>query len=481
MELIEDTLFSDFDEAMAESIKNNKIDTYNKLQICYYLGEKIAGTSKNLIHLDANNISDNLIRLGTRPPTKLKVSNEMEVEYQLKLFFEKKDSLCRSLKEKVIDQCIDFKPPYRIYMSADYGGQVVLNVYRYLCDAFSSIGCEVFFDVNDDILLMDDHRRLSNIADFRPNIVFSINRLRNNIVNDKTVTFTWFMDPTLTMYDDTVFECRDRDFFYYLIDNFIRPIANKGVPDKQMAKQSFATNPAYLNGVYKHEDTLLERENKIVFIGHEYFSMSEPSSYYSTECRAYRELKKLFDSGELNENVLNELSVIYLNEGVIKRQEHLEMFVFPALVRIEVLKWVVQQDNYELEIYGNGWENIDELSAFSKGALNSDEEVKKVYDKSRYALLAHPMYFYQQRLMEASGSGCIPLVYKGFLNKEEFCHYNNCLVFHDRKSLIDIIGGTPKEPVDIIAKDLCYSSIAERTINIMKDFIIYPNRMSHNG
>ena len=71
----EDTYFESFAEALAEAQQQNIIEPYSKLQLCFYDGDEIQTSYKNLIYLPINNISNKLLKLNLRPPTQIKLTN----------------------------------------------------------------------------------------------------------------------------------------------------------------------------------------------------------------------------------------------------------------------------------------------------------------------------------------------------------------------------------------------------------------------
>ncbi|KZN39500.1 hypothetical protein N480_01305 [Pseudoalteromonas luteoviolacea S2607] len=458
--IAKDTYFENFELAKRAAQQQLYVDEYeNRVQLCYYDGPEQVTDLNNLINLPMSNIVDKLLSLGTRPPVEIIHSTKDAVEANLTEYRNKKLWLTQLLKDDIKRQKIDFDEPLRVYISADYKGRVVQNIYELINQSFKKQGIDTQFDINNAYTLMDDFRRLQSIKAYKPHIVININRLRNDLINDATFNFIWFMDPTLCLYDQSNFLIRERDHFLYLIDNFKLALVNKGVPLSQMSKQSFATDNQHFFVMQN-----IEKQNKIVFIGNDYFSVCDPTYRYANNDGLRKELGELFNSGSLDRATLDKLAQDYVAKGIIKSLEHLEMFLFPAIVRVEILKWAAENCDIPFEIYGAGWDEYPLLKPFHKGSLSSKSELRKVCNESKYSLLAHPEYYYQQRLMESSACQSIPVIYKGVNNTEQFDHSKHSLLFENPMELRRAIHSEPIQNSQQIAEDISYDTLIQKMV-----------------
>ncbi|APE06030.1 hypothetical protein BM528_09860 [Alteromonas sp. RW2A1] len=451
----EDCYFESYSDALKQAEKSVYLNrSKSKLQLCYYDGKAQTSSLPNLINLPLENFEETLLTLQTRQPTFIVHQQAQFVKDKLSLLHQRIAAKSEALKKLIRSQAINFHKPHRVYLNGEYMGRVVLKITELLKEAFIKAGYKVKFDINDKFSDMNDLRRLQSIAEFQPHITININRIRNDLINDSTFNFIWFMDPTLCLYDNSKFEYRERDHYFYLIDNFISPLLAKGVTRDRMTKQKFATN----SDSFYLENKEQERKNKMVFIGNDYFHVGDPTSEYRHQAEMIDELSALFNEQKLDLVTINNLARKYKEKGTIRSQEHVEMFIFTAIVRLEVLKWAVNS-NIELEIYGEGWENYQEFVPFYKGILETDDDVRRAYNASKYCLLAHPQYFYQQRLMEASACGAVPVVYKDVTNLEQCDHLDNILTFTNQAELNNIQDKQPRLDVQQIARDNSYEQL----------------------
>lgn len=466
---IEDTYFSDSFNASEVAKQQNIFGPYENLQICYYDGEKISSKYKNLIHLPKNKITEILLSSQGRVPTKFEINpeDEDEIYKEFEKFKTIKNKLHLGLLKEIKKMRLDFNEPLRIYMSADYGGKVVLKIYELLKDVFEENGYQVYYDFNNEITLMDDYRRAKAIHEFRPHITININRIRNEQLCDDMFNFIWFLDPTLILYDETKIYVRDRDYFFYLGGNLLKnALKSKNVCDSKIFPQSFATN----HRVFYIDETV-KRENKIVFIGNNYFEVVSPTLNYKNETDLIDSISTLFNQSRLTIQEVHKLATRFYESGILKREEHLEMFIVSAVIRIEILKWICAQNMIKVEIYGKGWENIEEIKPFHKGSLAYEKEIRDVCNSAKYSLLAHPEYYYQQRLMESSACGSIPVIYNWTENSEVFHHQDYALMFCDKESLYETIGKEPLKLSREISEDMSYDEFMNRMINLVKENI----------
>lgn len=455
---IEDTYFSNFSDAKVQAQKQLYLDHgQSKLQLCFYDGtEHSQHFLPNLINLPISIIPKFFIENDFRIPTKIIHSKRKEVEANIIKAEKERARLLDETLQKIKKQDITLSAKPKIYFSVDHNGKVVENIYRLLDSAFKNSNWETFFDINDSISVMDDYKRARSIFKFKPNVVFTINRFRSELINKNTYHFSWYMDPTLNLYDETPFKVRDKDFFFYLIENFKDALINKNVPSFKLHKQSFACDPFFLS-----QPKAKNKENKIIFIGNDYFKVCDPTYKYANNSELIDYISNLFEQEKINKKTINEFATKLFNKGTIKRKEHFEMFLFPAVVRVQVLKWLCEVSPISVEIYGDGWDSYPELSPYYKGVLTSKEAIIKACSNSKYSLLAHPEYFYQQRLLESSACGSIPVIFVGMNNREQYHHYNSSLVFTKKNQLKKILTSEPAMPPNQISMELTYDVIVK--------------------
>ena len=433
--LIEDTFFESPEQAKKIAKQQNIMEPYHHLQICYYTGKKIASSEENLIHLPSD-FPAYLLNLGTRPPTQIikqdgsvvllpkpYVQNlkhqvratsgnicqfSQGIIEQLSEYSALKQNHYQKLLVKNAHNKLNFNEKLRIYIGADYGAKIVLNMYRIIRDAAISFGYEVMYDENSNIELMDDYRRLKSIERFKPHITININRVRNQFLNSDTFNFIWFQDNTLVVVDDSEIKLRARDSVYYLIDDIYQRLQIKSVNAK---RQDFFLSPE----VFKERPEINRSESKIVFIGSSYKSRLEKYSRTDNLKKLTQKLLKLFKE---NWNVTESKLDTLLSSAKLTKADYNAVpdfniheildYINRDIFLEEVLKYI---DGYELEIYGDGWENNSTLQPYYKGSLEYGEAISKQFNQAKFSLVPGGGYILQLRVIEAVHSGCIPLAF----------------------------------------------------------------------
>lgn len=462
-----DIYFYSYEDAVNQARKSVWLDkAKSKLQVCFYAtrpSNVIPENLENLIYLPEDKFAQILLENNYRAPTKSIGFNSDSIKIALDKYHAQKAALIESFKTRIKESKLDFKEPLRVYLSVDYKGFVVENIYHLLANAFIEKGINVKLDKNTSVTLMDDLKRLRSIAEFRPHIMFNINRTRSDLINEGTFNFIWFMDPTLCLYDDSKFENRARDVYFYLIDNFKKALLAKNVPIEKISKQTFASDK---ESFYLQKNT--QKKNKIVFIGNDYFDVCDPTYKYACNLKLREKLASLFNENNLSPVKLHKLTEELTVNGTLISPEHLEMFLYPAIVRLEVLKWCAEESEIPFEIYGKGWGSYSELKPYYKGELKSKDEVRTICNESKYSLLAHPEYFYQQRLLEASACGSIPIIFEGVNNTEKFEFKKNSLIFKQKGELKELLNSEPIESPTIISEKCSYSTLIEKICAVIE-------------
>ena len=468
---IEDTYYDSFAKALDVAKEENIIPFYEQLQICYYDGDREVETEyKNLIYLPCDEIVERLFILNTRLPTKILSINKIQIQKELDLFQIEKDLRHNNLKKQIKDIRLDFKEPLRILISSINGSLVVTDIYKMLEETFECNGYEVLFDINDNITIMDDFRIANSVYNFKPHLVVSINRLRNHQLSDDMFSFTWFQDETLCLYDKSMILCRERDYFFYLEDGIKNALIAKGIPLNKLNYQTLALNSKFF---YLKEN--LKRENKIVFIGSNYFELDNSVfKEYKNKHNIIDELLIGFNNNSMTRDILEESAIKYKEKEEIRSLEHLTVFIYGAIVRLETVKWICSQSTIPVEIYGSGWEDVEEVKPYYKGILEYGSDISDAYNKAKYCLVANPQTYYQQRIFESSACGAIPIVYESNTMTEKFYHRENVLLFHDKQSLYGCLDQEPTESPFKIVENSNYNDFINKMILLIKENSINP-------
>jgi len=130
-----------------------------------------------------------------------------------------------------------------------------------------------------------------------------------------------------------------------------------------------------------------------------------------------------------------------------------EAYLLNALLQFVVrdtsVLWLCSHaSEYEIEIYGHGWDVYESVRPFYKGALNYGDDIAEVYNGATYCFAPHQAYALQQRVLESAACGCIPIVYDCFDNKDDREYEEALEYFKTPQDLKDILFND-----DIVSKD----------------------------
>lgn len=475
MENILDTYFLNAKYALTIAKQKQYLNPYC-LQLCYYGGSDRIDGPENFIHLPfeefvaffknsqfrmpqiINFNESHLLELEKINMTNLFLRRKEEVEYNRTLKLADARKLIQNMKIDSDNENI------RVYLNVEKNSGTVTQITRNLAKTFECFSCNVLLDIVGELEEISEHRRAEAIAKFKPHISISINRLRNSCLPDETYHFIWFTDPTLILYDDTQITYRDRDKFifsgYFLKDQLLR----KGVPEEIMI---YYPVPAF---VQSHSDYRIsnEREDKIVFIGSNYYKVDNLCSYYEQH-KVNDELKNAFVNGVLNGQYLLKLANEFKNTINFDRK-HLELFIYPAFIRKMVVEWMCQQPHIKQEVYGRGWEENSLIAPYYKGELNYGDELNKVYKSSKYVVSAHSSVFYLIKLFEISAYGATPVVFEPLFTKEPFYHRNSVLMFNSEDTLSMVLQKRREVSNPSIHEDYSYNKLVSKLLNLSMEY-----------
>lgn len=429
--MFNDIYFLDSKEALRVAAEKNR-SSLQKLQVCYYAGEKIESDLVNLIHLPFENFVENLSQGRHRLPTKidftnLEISNAVkeEIENSFESSLLQVIGIRKAIKKEYINALkkrkLDFDQPWRFFLIAHSHSQVLQHVAKSIAETLKNMGYEVLFDLWHGTEDLDNAK---NIFLFNPHVTINLNSMNAWLLSDDVFNFVWFQDPMPFLLDKTKVKIRKRDFVFSLLPLFDKMLQEKEIP---FERQGFCVN----KNVYKI-NPMIKREKKIVFIGSSYLK-TIPNTQAVKE--AFIELKEIFLSGKnfTDETVEHIALKFKLSVDFVRSR------FIPYIVRdIGLLELCKLKSDYEIEIYGWGWEVYEELQPYYKGALQYGQEIADVYNSATFAFAPHQQYTLQQRTFEASACGAIPIVYDCRDNSGEES-YEDALYYYKTSSDLEKI------------------------------------------
>lgn len=459
----EDVYFLNSKEALRIATQKNRFDNNSFLQACYYDGEKIESDLPNLIHLPIENLLDGLITGTFRIPNLisfagLELSDDVKeavtqhfneaIEHAKKYRIE---SNLQSFHDTRNNQP-DFSEPLRFFIMASANTDVLQHVMRATAEAIKSMGYSVIYKLYYGI---EDMSYLKDKADYNPHVQIGINHLNNMCMNDSVVNIIWIQDPITMFFNDNEVYLRKRDFFFSLLSEFDILLDKKGI---SYARQKFCVN----KNEYKLDDTVI-REKKIVFIGSSY---ANHVGHDEKSSKTIQYLSQAFQDGVVfSDEKVEEISKLFSID-----KTELATYIIPYIIRdMSVILLCGIESDYEIEIYGMGWEIYDSVRPYFKGKLAYGTDISKIYNSATFALAPHQNYILQQRVLEASACGAIPIVYdcRG-LNDED--PYEEAFVYFrtldDLKNILQS-SNAPKKDFTRLHEENSYENFVNKVLRIV--------------
>ena len=330
---------------------------------------------------------------------------------------------------------------------------VLQYVSKNIAKTLEKMGYEVVFKLYYGI---EDMGYFKDMADFNPHVQININHLHNHYLNESIFNIIWIQDAVTMLFDDKKIPLRKRDFIFTLVKDFEDLLKKKGI---ESLRQSFCVN----DDEYKlYPD--IKREKKIVFIGSSYSKHVKDDENIR---RVIDHLSRAFQNGEtFMQDKIDKIS----KEFNVDKTE-LTTRIIPFVIRdVSVLMLCNIDSDYEVEIYGYGWEDYDSIKEHYKGEPKYGEDIAKVYNGATYAFSPHPEYILQQRVFEASACGAIPIQY----DCRDICDedpYNEAFIyFRTQEDLARILKDpVPKKDFSRLLKENSYEYFVQKILKIVKD------------
>lgn len=403
----EDIYFLNSEEALRVASEQNRWgeDVAYNLQACYYDGEKLESDLPNLFHLPIENLLEGLVYGRDRIPSKIDFSGleisskvKMEILSHFNNTMEQAKHYRSELNSKYLHELrnakLDFSEPLRFYLIANDRTTVMQYVSKSIADVLKDKGYEVLFDLYRGT---EDQYSFKRVYEFNPHVTININHFNNKFLSQDVFNFVWFQDPMGGLVDESKPYLRDRDYIYSLLSDFDYLLKNKNIP---FERQSFCIDEK----IYKKYENI-QREKKIVFVGSSYRTKHVESAEMS-ELIDY--LIELFQNGKsFTDALIDEIATSFSID-----KTYLITHVLTYVVRDLSVLWLCSiKSEYKIEIYGHGWDYYETVAPYYKGVLAYGEDIAKVYNSATIAFSPHSMYVLQNRVLESTACGAIPIVY----------------------------------------------------------------------
>ena len=409
-----DSYFLDPRVAFHTAMQQNRVilnhPTITGLQVCYYDGEALQGGPDNLINVRLEQALDYFSTCRLRVPQKLVLPAHFDdaTRHQINATFDdllhqvnknreqSTIALALTMKSHSPRLRADEKP--RVFLPTTRVSTVMQHVSHSMARAFDKLGFETLVCIEkSDMEYMTPLLQQSEFTNFDPHIVFSINFLNNQLLNDEIFNLVWYQDPMPQIVEGRPITRRPRDLFIGLPDccDLLRQC---GIDDAISTHHCvdtdrFRPNPA------------IKRENKIVFAGTNIdgYDIIASEQRQATES-AITQLYQLIDS----DAPLTHQSIDAITENSGLPRYFVYNRLFYQCVRNRTLQWLCQQDEVAVEIYGAGWDNDPVIAQHAKGTVAHDK-LADIYASAKYAFIPASDNLHLLRLGEVAAAGCIPL------------------------------------------------------------------------
>ena len=477
MQEVVDTYFLDSNIALKEANKNNKFyinDKVKTTQICYYDGEKIENTPYNCVNVPLKDLVEYFSNTYNRFPSTVNISNsfvqnQADIDMVLQLIGKAQEISAKNIEQKTLQLYENIKllkPNFddeklRVFISVCRETTVMRYVGEAIIIAFEKIGCETFLNYQEnDLQACTRLKKIQSLYEFNPHITININHFENEYLNESIYNFVWFQDEMQILTNNDEIILRKRDFVFYLTNGLKHRLYLKNVDS---IHQPFCIDEEF----YKPRHSI-EKKKKIVFIGtstkHYLDDYEKDEIYY----KILEEVISIFEEEHwLSHDAKEKLSLKY-NKPI----EYFKNFM-KYLTRDYCIEKLCQIDtNFEIEIYGYGFENNPIIKPYYKGIVEYGEDVSKIYNSATYGFCPGG-YVLMQRTIECAFSGTIPLVLDNRFKNEDADYdkkVEDGIEFFNIKDLEETLNKkVPKDKnLNFIKEHYSYRNFAKNCIDIIK-------------
>lgn len=459
-----------FDRELAYSIaqEQNRVKcphpTIDGTQICYYDGVPFENAPSNLINLRFESVYDYLINTRNRLPNSISfpaaasLDQQIEIQQLFQRVITEVDNNRSLISESFANEIKQQHPiyeknqPLRIFMPASRLTEVMQFATNNLAKVFEKMGHIVHVSMEqNDMEHLDFRIRLEEQFNFNPHLIVSINHLNNTYLNPDVVNVVWWQDPIGDLATDNAFQLRDRDIMLSAYQQFDELLIDHGV--ETVVRQSFCIDSDVFQ-LYPE----IDRHNKIVFIGSSYSEV-----YVTASDEVKLVINKLIEHLIQGDTITEQLVKSYVDEYQISFH-YFWNYALNYVVRDSIVRWLCQQNDIEVEVYGRGWEQDEIVRAFHKGTLSHGLDVAKKYNEATHALVALAHELNSQRLAECTACGCIPVVFDTRAIAEKPHWDDECVFFKTQEQLYRSLFTKPKNDPAIIGKSFSYEQAAENIL-----------------
>ena len=467
----QDTYFLSSEIALKTAEENNRSEDGYTLQVCYYAGDKIESDLVNLIHLPIDNLSEDLANSIYRIPTSLNLEgfdfSQETIDDLVRSFnfsFIQAKALRKNLNEEYYNTVQSSNPNFeeelRFYILANTNTRVMQHMSRNIAKTLENMGYCVLLDLHYGC---EDTMCLKNMAEFNPHATININHLCNSYIGNNIYNFVWIQDVFGVEGTINSKLIRKRDNIFHLIDNYGDALHKANI---KSTYQSFCID----SSIYKKRNDIVKKK-KVVFLGSSYHHRIKDIQYDKNFKNIYESIVEIFEEKSmLNMNVNDDDSdVKFLMDKYNKPEEFIGLTYGYILRDYCVEKLCSIDTEYEIEVYGDYWDNNEIVRPFHKGFANYGEDISKIYNEATYGYCVGG-YVLMQRTLECACSETIPLVLDTRSRKQD--NYDkkieDSMTFFNINNLEEILKKDVEEKsFEFIRNEYSYQGFVQKFIDII--------------
>jgi hypothetical protein len=300
--------------------------------------------------------------------------------------------------------------------------------------AFGRIGCETFLEIEEsDVENLTQKLVWKTLNDFRPDLLFSVSHARPSFIVPKELPVVSFLQdkcgpiaalkdlsPVITAQD--LFVCMSREMRRYLVERSIPKdqCLVMPIPSDEQVFYPLARDLAGMErytvdvGFVKHADTYGESAFAN-FIEHQ-IRKNTPSflmqaledsftALYQTTCLT-KDGRRHY-CAEMEEFVFSRIGHL-INPGdrfaLSQLVTNYYTVVFANTWRYQFIE-ALEEAGIEVGLYGKGWDGNVRFRHLSRGPVDRNTELNKVYNYNKISLNIHPGTTMHQRICECGLAG----------------------------------------------------------------------------
>jgi hypothetical protein len=483
----QDSIFYDPHKALEIARQQNRVartQWISGLQICYYVGNTVLlDAPENLVHVPLENMAEFFSETRLRLPSAVVLPTASpQDDPQERLNRNRFATLVqRAMNEagrrmerisyertKATASCrvaVTANEPLRVFAGASTSTTVMQYCTRGILDAFARLGHQTRLSIEqNDMERICWHEFQRESLEFSPHIVINVNHQNQELTPPGGVNVIWWQDQMECLTKGARLRWRDNDLVYVVMTSRLVPLLEAtGLPRERIKVQPFCIDRSIFND--DPDNGRDQREDKVVFVGSSYCN---GLSGEANEKMLLGELEERFTAGEAltNEQVIDASK----RHGVT--QDHALRSVMHYVARDLPVRWLCQQSDIAVEIYGREWERDPIVAPFFKGELSQGRPIAEVYRSARWAFVLHPEMINHQRLGEVGACGCIPVVLDVRHHADGPFWDDQVLYFRTPMELRSCLARKPKVDAKLFGEFFDYAKFARRIIADAQPFFI---------